>query len=534
MTRLRNCRQAVPPKGAFLILCSAVILIGQTRAPVPETAKKSAPVTKPTLSSALNLITADGLRGNLSFLSSDALAGRFTPSPGLDVAAEFIASQFRAAGLEPGGDQDYFQMANMVDRQMPQPVSGMTLREGSQEISVPEKSISISSVNRATKVQHCPVLVFKTRDPESLKGATLAGMVVMAPVQDLSGRSPEQRQELYRKARAFDRAVGAAHAKLEILVGPTGLIYGAGLFTAEKAAEDATPIVMTSSDEAKKWLERPSSAPDSREVSFDVPAPVDHPVMLKNVVGILRGSDPKLKDTCVLLTAHYDHIGTIETGRHMTEQPVKESTADRIFNGANDDGSGTVSVIEIAKALSKANPKPKRSIVFVTFFGEERGDIGSKYYGAHPVFPIAKTVADVNLEQVGRTDSTTGKQLNSASITGFDYSNVTRFLQEAGRRVGINIYLDKQASDDYFVRSDNAALAEQGVPAHSLCVAFDYPDYHGLGDEWQKIDYQNMAKVDRAVALALLNIANSLRAPQWNANNPKTEPFRAAQRKLQQ
>src|SRR4051794_15212345 len=264
MTRLRNCRQAVPPKGAFLILCSAVILIGQTRAPAPEIAKKSAPATKPTLPSALNLITADGLRGNLSFLSSDALAGRFTPSPGLDVAAEFIASQFRAAGLEPGGDQDYFQLAKMVDRQMPQSVSAMTLQEGSQEFTVPEKSISISSVSRATRVEHCPVLVFKTRDPESLKGATLAGMVVMAPVQYLSGGSPEQRQELYRKARAFDKAVRAKHAKLEILVGPTGLVYGAGLFTAEQAAEEVTPIVMANSDEAKKWLEHPNTAPDGR------------------------------------------------------------------------------------------------------------------------------------------------------------------------------------------------------------------------------------------------------------------------------
>jgi hypothetical protein len=133
------------------------------------------------------------------------------------------------------------------------------------------------------------------------------------------------------------------------------------------------------------------------------------------------------------------------------------------------------------------------------------------------------------LEQVGRTDSTEGKQLNNFSLTGFDYSDVTGYLQNAGRQVGITAYLDKEASDAYFTRSDNAALAEQGVPAHSLCVAFDYPDYHGLGDEWQKIDYENMAKVDRAVALAALNMANSFQTPQWNAKNPKTAAFREAQ-----
>jgi Zn-dependent M28 family amino/carboxypeptidase len=229
----------------------------------------------------------------------------------------------------------------------------------------------------------------------------------------------------------------------------------------------------------------------------------------------------------VLLTAHYDHIGTVETAGQMSMQAAGDSL-DRIYNGANDDGSGTVSVIEVARALSKIEPRPKRSIVFMTFFGEERGELGSQFYGKHPVFPIAQTVADLNLEQVGRTDSTTGRQLSNATVTGFDYSDVTTFLTRAGERVGIKVYRDAQGSDEYFTRSDNDALAEQGVPAHTICVAFDYPDYHGLGDEWPKIDYDNMAKVDRMVLLALLDLANTEKEPQWNAQNPKTEHFRAA------
>jgi hypothetical protein len=141
-------------------------------------------------------------------------------------------------------------------------------------------------------------------------------------------------------------------------------------------------------------------------------------------------------------------------------------------------------------------------------------------------------VADVNLEQVGRTDSTNGRQVNDASLTGFDYSNVTKFFEQAGRETGVRVYMDKEASGPYFTRSDNAALAEAGVPAHSLTVAFDYPDYHGLGDRWQKIDYENMARVDRMIALGVLDIANSAKAPEWNAQNPKTLPFREAQRRL--
>ncbi len=516
------------PLGLCLAVLGAALVIGQTRRVATQTGSNS---LLPGTRSVLNSITAANLKGDLSFLSSDALQGRYTPSPGLDVAAEFIASQFRAAGLEPGDDRDYFQTAPMIDRQMPKPSSEMTVQDGSRSSAIPPQSVTVFNANEAARIEHCPVLVFKTKDPGALKGIDLTDKAILAPEQYSTPVPDAQREEFFRKSRAFDEMVDASHAKVEILVGRLGRGSRPRLLSQDQIQSNSVPVVVVDNDQLKKWLDRPTATPDSRAISFDVPAPQDHKVVLRNVIGILRGSDPKLKDTCVLLTAHYDHIGTSETGSAMSPQNPG-NTSDHIYNGANDDGSGTVSVIEIARALSKLNLHPKRSIVFMTFFGEERGDIGSGYYGKHPVFPIAKTVADINLEQVGRTDSTEGKQLNNASVTGFDYSDVTTYLQNAGRQLGITIYLNKEASDAYFVRSDNAALAEQGVPAHTLCVAFDYPDYHGLGDEWQKIDYENMAKVDRAVALALLNMANSTKAPQWNANNPKTAAFWEARAKL--
>jgi len=506
-----------------LLLVAALLAQNKTRTPGATTPATPAPIP-----AAVNSINASDLRGDLSFLSSDALAGRYTPSPGLDVAAEFIASQFRAAGLEPGGDQDYFQTAKMVDRNMPKPKGEMTLYDGSQQITVPAANIQIANVEKSESLERCPVVVFRSKDPDALGGVSLTGKAVIAPAQPPGDLNQQRRQEWMRKSRAFDNAVSAAHAQLELLVGRSRRHSEAQLIE-EGAGTGGIPVVFADSDELRKWVETPSGKGENRMVSFEMPGPDDHRVTLKNVVGILRGSDPKLKDTCVLLTSHYDHIGTTDTGNAMSPQPPAKDTKDHIYNGANDDGSGTVSVIEIAKALARLKTHPKRSIVFVTFFGEERGDIGSGYYGRHPVFPIDKTVADVNLEQVGRTDSTVGKQISNATLTGFDYSDVTKFLQEAGRRIGVTIYLDKQGSDAYFERSDNAALADQGVPAHTLAVAFDYPDYHGLGDEWQKIDYNNMAKVDRAVALGLLNLANSTRAPQWNVNNPKTRAYRDAQ-----
>jgi Zn-dependent M28 family amino/carboxypeptidase len=315
----------------FTVLLAAVLTI----AAAPPVAITDAQRT------VLERISAQSLEGHLWFIASDLLEGRATPSRGLDIAAEYIAAQFRRAGLEPAGDNGYFQM-------------------------------------------------------------------------------------------------GAA----------------------------------------------------------------------KNVAGILRGSDPQLRDTCVVLSAHYDHLGV---------------RGDQIYNGANDDGSGTVSVIEIASVLAEMNPRPKRSIVFVTFYGEELGERGSQYFVRHPVCP--STVADLNLEQVGRTDSTEGPRAGSATLTGFDFTDIAPVIEEAGEATGIRIYNDPKHGDFYFRQSDNASFADVGIPSTTLAVTFQFPDYHRPGDKWPKIDFANMAKVDRAIALGLILLANSAEPPHWNTANPKTKRY---------
>jgi hypothetical protein len=291
---------------------------------------------------ALDRISAQSLEANLAFIASDELKGRATPSPGLETAAAYIAEQFRKAGLEPAGDDGYFQQAR-------------------------------------------------------------------------------------------------------------------------------------------------------------------HP-MAKNVVGILRGSDPQLRNTCVVLSAHYDHLG-VRRGR--------------IYNGANDDGSGTVSVIEIARALAGLHPHPKRTIVFAAFFGEELGMVGSRYYVRHPACPMAATVADLNLEQLGRADSTEGPRVASAALTGFDLTTIAQVMVQAGQATGVRIYDDPKNSDAFFERSDNASFAKAGVPSTTLAVTFLFPDYHRPGDKVAKIDFANMARVDRAVALGLLLLANSDQPPRWNGGDTK-------------
>jgi Zn-dependent M28 family amino/carboxypeptidase len=248
--------------------------------------------------------------------------------------------------------------------------------------------------------------------------------------------------------------------------------------------------------------------------SIHIPAPDVAPVKLRNVVGILRGSDPALKDTYLMLTAHYDHLGVRDNG-----------TPDHIYNGADDDASGTASLIEIASALAALPTRPRRSIVFIALFGEELGDLGSHYYAIHPIFPLTKTVADINLEQLGRTDDTEEPHVHMFNLTGYDFTDLPAVFDKAGAQTGIKAVKNEKNSDAYFTRSDNAAFAEAGVPSTTLSVAYNFPDYHQPGDEWQKLDYDNMALVDRTIALALLDLANSTETTKWNQANPKTEAF---------
>ena len=159
-----------------------------------------------------------------------------------------------------------------------------------------------------------------------------------------------------------------------------------------------------------------------------------------------------------MVTAHYDHLGI--RGPEGT---------DRIFNGANDDGSGTVSVIEIASALATLKERPRRSLLFVTFFGEEKGLLGSRYYGKHPLVPVDQTVADINLEQVGRTDDKEGARVGEAALTGFGYSDVSKVFVASGELEGLKVVKRPQFSDAFFGRSDNQAPRRPRRPgAHSL------------------------------------------------------------------
>ncbi len=240
---------------------------------------------------------------------------------------------------------------------------------------------------------------------------------------------------------------------------------------------------------------------------------------VKNVIGVVKGSDPALSDSYLLVTAHYDHVG------------IRGEGEDKIFNGANDNGSSIVAMIELAKSFGAMKTKPKRTIVFIAFWGEEKGLQGARYYAANPAFPLAKTIGMVNMEQLGRTDDDEGAQVSRFALTGFDFSDLPKTIKEAAKTIGVEVDSRPQG-DPYFMASDNAALARVGIPAHTISVAYSFPDYHRVGDHWDKIDYNNLEKITKAIGLGVQALANSNKVPAWNESNPRAKNYFEAWKKL--
>jgi len=217
-----------------------------------------------------------------------------------------------------------------------------------------------------------------------------------------------------------------------------------------------------------------------------------------NVVGVVRGSDPALKDQAVLVDAHYDHLGI-----------GKAVAGDSIYNGADDDGSGTIAVLEIARALARG-PAPRRTVIFLTTTGEEVGLLGTRWYIAHPAVPLEKMVANLEIEMIGRPDSLAGG-VGKGWLIGYDRSSMGPSFHAAG----LPIVADPRPDEQFFMRSDNIAFAQRGIPAHTLSSYNMHTDYHEPSDEVSRVDFPHMTGVIQAGVEAVRILANGP-APTWN------------------
>ncbi|HEX2451187.1 MAG TPA: M20/M25/M40 family metallo-hydrolase [Gemmatimonadales bacterium] len=218
-----------------------------------------------------------------------------------------------------------------------------------------------------------------------------------------------------------------------------------------------------------------------------------------NVVGILPGADSALRHEAVIVGAHYDHLGI--------GKPV---AGDSIYNGADDNGSGVIATLAIARALA-SGPPPKRTIVFLLTTGEEVGLLGTRWYVAHPVVPLARTVADLQIEMIGRPDPLVGG-IGVGWLTGYERSTMGDII----KRANLPIAPDPRPAERFFERSDNIALARVGIPAHTLASYGMHPDYHTPADDVSKIEFRHMARVVDAGARLVRLLANGPK-PEWHA-----------------
>jgi hypothetical protein len=432
---------------------------------------------------AIDRISADSLRTNLSYLASDALEGRGTPSHGLDLAADYIAKQFQDAGLEPAAGDSYFQTAKFDRATVNMDGFQLILTAGGKDVKAGPDEVRVRSLVEL-----------------DLAGAPVVKLPVSGAIPPIGGKVVAGDEGRYG-TEAFLAELQSRRPSLILLIGktrqtPQRTPPARPVTFLEEAEGDHAPVVRIRRSEAAALLLESGSV----TVNLHLAKPAVQEALLRNVGAVLRGSDPAFRSQYVLVTAHYDHLGKTPRG---------------VFHGANDNGSGTVSVIEMARALGTLNPHPKRSILFMTVFGEEEGLLGSYYYAEHPLVPLHDTVADINLEQVGRTDEKSGKHIGAFFFTGPSYSNLPDIMNGAVKAEDISIWKLKDA-DGYFDRSDNYAFALHGVVAHTIAVAAEFPDYHGLGDIWEKIDYANMAKVDRGVAAGIVAVADDPDPPTWS------------------
>jgi hypothetical protein len=231
--------------------------------------------------------------------------------------------------------------------------------------------------------------------------------------------------------------------------------------------------------------------------------PADRRRVTVNVVGLIPGKGWNGPDSTILVDAHFDHIGMVGAGQC---QPTGE---DRICNGADDDASGTVAVLEIARLIKRMGRQPSRTLVFAATTGEEAGLVGTRYYIDNPARPLASMAANLEIEMIGRPD-TVAVGVGRAWLTGFERSSMGEMFQFNG----LPVLADMRPSQQFFRRSDNIAFAQMGIPAHTLSSFNLHTDYHQATDDVSKVDFNHMSTLINIAARAVW-VLSEAPAPQW-------------------
>ncbi len=469
-------------------------------------------------------INAANLKANLTILASDSLEGRETSYPGQKKAAQYIVGIFKKLNLQPIGDNGTFFQHFDVEISRVHPETKIVIETGRMKKSYIWGTDFISEGARDTTVTGPAAFVgFTDTELDSTAQTKLTGRVLFAFIGKKDYANDSTKAITLRRLYSNRRDAGALAALMipdeegpAVFQQALQMMRDYGLDKGFMRMKSNMPQVkqsnihflvsralaeevLRSSGRSLKQL-RNEALQDQKftpilidDATITIDAKVIHETkQTENVLGLLPGSDPVLKAQVVAFTAHYDHLGKTQDGV--------------IYHGADDDGSGTTAILELAEAFVKNPVKPKRSLLFMTVTGEEKGLFGSQYYVDNPAIPLDQTIADLNMDMIGRIDMLheSHKDTNYIYVIGsdkisFELDSLLHVANaESGQLTLDYKYNDEQDPERFYYRSDHYNFAKNGVP---IVFFFDgiHADYHKPTDTVDKILFERMGKICRMI-----------------------------------
>ena len=482
-------------------------------------------------------IEPDALLGHIKFLAADDMKGRGNGSEGLERAADYIAEQFKSAGLQPGVNGNWFQPFELNAGLTIGPTNSLSIQARGRTITLTlgtsyyPLAATGSDKTPSAKLDKLPLVFagYGLAVPElgydDYKNIDVSGKAVLVFTHEpqehdagsrLNGTRAMPQTSLNGKAQlALSKG-----ARLLIAISDPTHRYDEGQFSLFKSDPDADdqglPVLRVRRTEMQPLLDAWRLDATARLIDMDlIPrseeltgATVDYVESIsknrktvRNVVGILPGSDPARAREAIVIGAHYDHVGL---GGRLSVTPDRVE----IHNGADDNASGTASIIEMARVAADERSRFPRTLIFIAFAGEERGLLGSAYYASHAVFPIENTIAMLNLDMVGRARG-------AVDVSGLDTSpSMEADLKAAATAAGGGLQIKREGPGAG--RSDDSNFLDRRIPAINFFTGF-HADYHRPGDDWEKIDAAGTKRVATLALELAARLANRTERPEFKS-----------------
>ena len=501
----------------------------------------------------VDLIQTNNIKAEMFFLSADEMAGRKTASHEARITANYIASEFLRFGLKPlGDDGTYFQNFDLVTAWLDKENMALIARQNGVEKSYRldhdfDFSDLLESNNPATAIGPLVFLGYGVNAPEygynDFDGIDLHGKIALVLTHEPQESDPKSRfKGKWNTIHAYDvykyeqiRKAGAAGLLIvrestshrppdnpsaphdwslpTPLVALAGSnwdlpIFGITEATADELLANSGKTIATLQKTIDQSFKPQSFLVPGLEITMKKALKDRQTVRARNVIALLEGSDPKLKDEYVVISGHYDHVGVVQG---------------RIYRGADDNASGTIGVLENARAYTQGKVGPRRSILFVAFDAEEASMLGSAYFVEKPVLPLDKAVAALNMDMIGRDEDTPtwkltpGQTSNSVNLVGTLYNaDLRRTIENNNQSIGLQLDFktDTKDPEEWFDRSDQINFAIKSIPM-VLFNTGEHRDYHTENDTWDKINYPKLEKIIRLVFLSSVAVADSDTRPRF-------------------